>query len=380
MYKSFRVQNFRGFRDLQLDDLARVNLIAGKNNSGKTSLLEALFIHSGEYNASRLLRVPATRFYRPRLREGWLSYRKDSNIPSWNILFHNFEVEKSISLAGEYEDHRFHQAKLFEEAGDELLISTVDPTEIPDDSWILRHLGGEFDFGLVALEQIEVLQFKSAGDAPFHMAQIMGSIISDRRSEISRSTSVSAIFLASNDQVSLEDDAARFTDLKRERKQKWFLEALNSLEPRLQGLELFYDGDPPIIHGDLDSLKYALPISSMGEGMRRITSLLLAISSIPYGIVFIDEIENGLHHSVQIDVWKAIAKAAKAYKVQIFATTHSLEMIRAAHKAYLELETENYNFRLHRLDRSVKTGEIKPTTYNEFSMSAAIDLEAEVRG
>lgn len=44
MYKTFRVQNFRCFRDLTLTDLARVNLIAGKNNAGKTALLEAFLL------------------------------------------------------------------------------------------------------------------------------------------------------------------------------------------------------------------------------------------------------------------------------------------------------------------------------------------------
>ena len=35
MYKSFRVKNFRCFKDLQINDLGRVNLIAGKNNTGQ---------------------------------------------------------------------------------------------------------------------------------------------------------------------------------------------------------------------------------------------------------------------------------------------------------------------------------------------------------
>ena len=115
----------------------------------------------------------------------------------------------------------------------------------------------------------------------------------------------------------------------------------------------------------------------MGEGMRRLTSLLLAISTTRDGVVFIDEIENGLHFGVQGGVWKAIAEAAREYNVQIFATTHSYEMIFAAHKAFLV--DEPYDFRLHRLHRSTKTGEITPTTFNRFTMSAALDAEAEVR-
>lgn len=56
MYTSFRVQNFRCFEDLKIDDLARINLIAGKNNTGKTSLLETIMLRSGNFDAKFLLR------------------------------------------------------------------------------------------------------------------------------------------------------------------------------------------------------------------------------------------------------------------------------------------------------------------------------------
>lgn len=46
MWQSFTAKNFRGFHGLVVNDLARVNLIAGKNNMGKTAVLEAMQIHS----------------------------------------------------------------------------------------------------------------------------------------------------------------------------------------------------------------------------------------------------------------------------------------------------------------------------------------------
>ena len=379
MYKSFRVQNFRGFKDLQLDDLARVNLIAGKNNTGKTALLEALLIYSGDYNASRLLRMPATRFYRTRLREMSESSRSDSNIPSWNILFNNFDTKKFISLSGKFKEQHPDQQRLFpkEEIDDELSVSLVDSSELPDDSWILRFLGGEIDRGLMPLGQMETLRFKSGEEPPFHLAQFMGSIISDRRSGRERTIEILNTFLPSNEQVSLHDDATRFTNLKRARQQERLLEALRTIEPRLQGLELFYDGDPPVINGDLDGLEYALPITSMGEGMRRLMSLLLAISSTPNGVVLIDEIENGLHHSGQVEVWKAIAEAARFYNVQVFATTHSYEMIQAAHEAFKELKP--FDFRLFGLRRKRKSNEIRAVSYDEETLDAALDMYLEMR-
>lgn len=44
MLNAIHIQNFRLFKDFQLHDLARVNLVVGKNNAGKSSLLEALYL------------------------------------------------------------------------------------------------------------------------------------------------------------------------------------------------------------------------------------------------------------------------------------------------------------------------------------------------
>ena len=62
------------------------------------------------------------------------------------------------------------------------------------------------------------------------------------------------------------------------------------------------------IHGDI-GLPLLLPIPLMGEGLRRLLSLLLAIANLKDGIVLIDEIENGFHYSVHKKVWQAIASA-----------------------------------------------------------------------
>lgn len=43
---SLEIRNFRAFHDLKIDHLKRVNLIVGKNNIGKTSLLEAIQLYA----------------------------------------------------------------------------------------------------------------------------------------------------------------------------------------------------------------------------------------------------------------------------------------------------------------------------------------------
>jgi predicted ATP-dependent endonuclease of OLD family len=74
-------------------------------------------------------------------------------------------------------------------------------------------------------------------------------------------------------------------------------------------------------------------------------------------------------------VWTAIAQAARAADVQIFATTHSWECITAAHQAFSESDT--YDFRLHRLDRIGE--DIRAVTLNQKMLDTAIQSGLEVR-
>lgn len=87
----------------------------------------------------------------------------------------------------------------------------------------------------------------------------------------------------------------------------------------------------------------------MGEGIERALSLFIYMQTSQNGYVFIDEIENGLHYSIQSEIWRAIAKAAKQNNCQVFATTHSYELIKAARNGLKGGEEDALSF--FRLDR-----------------------------
>jgi hypothetical protein len=183
-----------------------------------------------------------------------------------------------------------------------------------------------------------------------------------------------ALFLAARVRQPLEKDAERFGELDIKGQQDILLKALKIIEPRLRPLAIALPGGVPMIHGDIGLIR-ALPLPLMGEGMARMASLILAISSTPNGIVLVDEIENGLHHSILTRMWQAIGEVAKQFNTQVFATTHSLECIVAAHKAFTE--SGHYEFRVHRLERVKET--IQAVTYDEESLEAAIETDLEVR-
>jgi AAA15 family ATPase/GTPase len=106
-----------------------------------------------------------------------------------------------------------------------------------------------------------------------------------------------------------------------------------------------------------------------------VLSIVLAIANAPGGVVLIDEVENGLHHSVLVKVWQAIADAAERADAQVFATTHSYECIQAAHKAFHEHRPSD--LRLFRLDRV--DSEIRVAAFNETTLETSIDMSLEVR-
>jgi len=94
MFKSVRIQNFRQFRDLELRDLAQINLITGKNSAGKTSLLEAVYLLDGPFDPTRTITVAQFRGIGV----------SPGNPELWDWLFHNRNTSQPFALSGEAED------------------------------------------------------------------------------------------------------------------------------------------------------------------------------------------------------------------------------------------------------------------------------------
>ena len=149
------------------------------------------------------------------------------------------------------------------------------------------------------------------------------------------------------------------------------MDALRVVDPRLQGIEDNASSGEPMLWVDI-GLRELVPLSILGAGMTRVARIFLVVASTPGGVVLVDEIENGLHHSVLPDVWRVVQKAAKQFDVQIFATTHSFECVEAAHQA---LEPDG--FRLHRLE--VTDGANRCVTLSPTAISGAIRHNLEIR-
>jgi AAA15 family ATPase/GTPase len=359
MYSQFRVQNFRGFKDLELKDLARVNLIAGKNNVGKTSLLEALYIFNNPYNAE--LPVKVNTFRGMRMLRINATNHLDTSLDS---LFYDFDASQQIQLDGNEGDKDY-----------KYIIRIPNDNKIRESSIAINENGifeGSASDEVLPTQPIEI------EDKNGHIER---AFISVRNEKISfKNPNVRTInqsyFFSATWRESASIIAERYSDIVTAGHENNLIETLRAVEPKIQSLRLLYQANEPFIAAETGERK-PIPLIFMGDGIVRLLNLATAIGNAVDGFVLIDEIENGLHYSIQTDVWKAIAKAAELFNVQIFATTHSFEMLRAAHEAFSQ--SSEYNFAFHRLYRSQKTGEIDVVSYQQDNMESALEMNLEMR-
>ena len=169
----------------------------------------------------------------------------------------------------------------------------------------------------------------------------------------------------------VNEDAVALGQLRMQKRGELILDALRVVEPRLEGIEDNSSSGAPMVCVDV-GLPELVPLPVMGAGMTHVARIVLAAATAAGGIVLVDEIENGLHHSVLQDVWKVIAKSVAQFDVQIIATTHSFECVEAAHEA---LGPDGFS--LHRLE--VVDGENRCVTLSPTALSGAIRHNLEMR-
>ena len=348
MFNNVRIRSFRGFEGLQIDELSRVNLVTGNNNSGKTTLLEALFLLAGGSNAQFALNVNAFR--------GIDSAAGSPEMIGdifWKPLFSALDTAKTIEISGKH--------KTLGQLALTVTLARPDTIELPFDN----------PDPAVRPERGDVLVFSFADPSRRNVESRMHIAGPGFRVEASQTNvPVPAIFLSSRAGGG-QEDATRLGQLRRQKRGDLIADALRIVEPRLRSVEDNTASGQPMIWGDI-GLSELVPLSTMGEGMTRIARLVLAISSVPGGVVLADEIENGLHHSILSDVWRVVEHAAQQFDVQIVATTHSFECVEAAHHAL-----DASDFRLHRLEADDEGCRL--VTYGPEAVGAAIRHRLEVR-
>ena len=349
MLERLHVHKFRGLRDLEIGGLGRVNVVAGRNNAGKTTLLEAIFLLGGAGNPRSAVNGNVVRMDPSAMPPAsiWESF--------WPPLFFDLKADEPLTISGHHST-----------AGDMTLSVALarpvttrasragDDRPITNDRPFERAL--RFTYSDPQAGRLENQARETAENVEFDLNDTHVSF---------------GVAILQPGSGNVNEDAVRLGRLRKQKRGDLLLEALRVLEPRLQAVEDSASSGVPMIWVDI-GLRELVPLPTMGAGMTHVTRMVLAAAMVPDGVVLVDEIENGLHHSVLHDVWRVVGKAADRFNVQFFATTHSFECVQAARKAL-----GSAGFRLHRLD--IVRGVNRCVTYGPEALDAALRHNLEVR-
>jgi AAA15 family ATPase/GTPase len=275
---SIHIRNFRLFDSLDIEQVGQVNLISGKNNCGKTTLLEAInLMFLADYDAT-FFAISAVDLLQKR--GDW-----DENDPKKGLL-KLFNAPKEANLA----KLNLHKIEF-----------TTSSTQ-----YVVNNKISQIPYG---------------NKAPILQANFIK---------------------ASFDLENLKD----WSKIELTEKEKTVVEVLQSIEKNIERISVDTASKSAKIRV-ADSPK-PIPLKNYGEGMNRLLSIAIGLVNAENNILLIDEIDLGLHHSVQIKLWEIVFSTAKKLNVQVFATTHSNDCIAAFSNVSEKFEGMGNYFRLQK--------------------------------
>ena len=361
------IQGFGGIRELSIPRLGHVTLFAGQNGVGKTTLLDAVQVYAarGRYEVVEGLLQSREEYVEEEDEDG------DKYLaPHWEALFHgrSSTVEPVLSVGPIDEDRRLQLRLLRTTDLEEDRLTDIEP-RIPrylldSDTYLLEaSIAGNQDYIPMVDRRRSRIPYRTRRSGRSPLGNILCQTLGPG--------------LPSNRQI------ARF----------WDKIALTEDEPKIiAALNLIFQGavDGVTMIGDDRGVRYSygrravvrmaggsqpIPLKSLGDGAARLFGVALALANSQDGFLLIDEVENGIHHSVQHDFWTMVLKTAFANNVQVLATTHGWSCVTGFAQAAIDLP--DVEGTLIRVDRR---GDLtRAVEYTEEELATASERGIEVR-
>jgi hypothetical protein len=333
MITNLQIRNFRGFKDVSLKELRRINLLVGGNDTGKTSVLEAIILLLGR--GDQVMELPIT--FRNNQNGGQPGGELDDRENFWPWLFYNRDWVNQIEITAVSED------------GSRLIVKSKPVENLT--LWRQPREGREERIMSLVPGSLDVPANPSPKD--FHVSRL-----SVRPSHPVQDAE-------KYNQIALESQGeARFEGIMRE------------VEPRLKRLRYarLPGTNSPLVFVDI-GLSRAVPSTQMGQAFNRILHIYAEILTSKTNVLLIDEIENGIFSESLPLIWKGLFAVCEQQNVQIFATTHSRECVMAAYAAAHERGKDELS--VQRLQ--IVKGNIEAVRMGAEHLEVASEMGLEVR-
>jgi len=331
VFSGLRLENYRGFGQYRLSGLARVNLLVGKNNCGKTSILEAVQILASQGDPRILSNIA---MQRGEMIAG--GEEEKSLYPDISHLFHGHHFDLNAHF-------RITSGPDSGGVGVRLVgLADLDEQQqfLFDEPAIDRRLAAR-RVALTGPGEVVAVAIEGRPDRPSPLALPVtqeGALLLERgrigRLGSRRLDDVTSILSITPESLESIMMGRMWNRLISESREDEVVQSLKIVEPGLASI--FFVNDE-VVHGSKrskflvgfeDPKRKRVPLGSFGEGMRRLLALSLSLNQAQGGILLVDEIDTGLHYSILGEMWLLLVKAAIQHDLQVFATTHSLDCIR----------------------------------------------------
>jgi predicted ATPase len=302
MITRLEIKNFRGFSSLSLQGLRRLNFLVGDSGSGKTALLETLFLTSCE-NPEAYFRLRKWRGFGEVA--GPFAFTRDTYESLFRYLFHNGNLESigRISFVDNIEGKR--SLDVYFENQSSLKIDIAQRSNIVN---------------------FTPISFK--WDVSGHVDTIKLEVIDGTLKGRGSAKAFPLNFLSPRN-MSANWDAQLFSALSRNRGIEEVLSVIQQSFNYILDLSLELNGGETLIHARIPGFKQKIPIYELSGGLNKYLTIALAIANNPNGVICVDEIDNGFYHAHHGDIVRSLHALCEKFSVQLFASTHSWEFLKA---------------------------------------------------
>lgn len=345
MFNSISVNRYRGIKEVVVEDCRCLNVFFGRNNCGKSSLLESVFLLSGQSNPILPLRVNAFR--------GYTTLETEADV---KLNFYNLDSSNPITISSTGEHARNLQISILHSTS-----KTVDLQSLTDvNSKVNDHYYG-LKLTFNENESSEVLYKEGQEDGKAKLK------LSKQYTEVIGAEILYPRFVVS------EFVVARLTKIITEKKKQNIVSILQVIDKRI--LDIVVAKDTIMVDIGAD---HFLPINFMGDGMVRLLVNVITIYECAGGIALIDEVDNGLHYSMMELLWKAMITAAKENNVQLFVSTHNIDSLKGLNKV---MQSGMFEADLLSAYKLIKASDdtLKALRYDADTLNYMIEQEIEVR-
>ncbi len=311
--ESISIKNYKNLNNFCIKKFERINLFVGKNNVGKSSLIEAIYLFATKGDIHQINELLTWRGES-------LAYRVqeeqvlEDNIAALSSLYSNFDTESF-----------FNDPIVIKENDNECL--TIKLSHTPR---ISRHLEFEPDS-----TQENVPLFPNSLSVSINNSVDPVNYFLDRgimRYASSKTAQTPCGYVPLN-LTEIRDLPELFDDIALSHLSPLVVEALRIINPHIKEINFLTDrnrrSSRRVAFVLNENSEQRVKLSSMGDGVNRILAIILTMVNCKNGIFLIDEFDSGLHYSVQRKLWEMIFNVAEKLHIQVFATTHSDDCVRS---------------------------------------------------